>query len=188
MTNKHTSHGESKPEITPEEDTPAEEIPIMDETAEAVSPMEELQKQLEEMQAQALEYKDGWQRAVAEFQNFKKRSEAERSESYQMAVGNIIKSYLPVLDDLERALASRPEKLPWADGIDLIYRKLKSILEAEGVKRIEAKGQPFDPNFHEAITQEKSETHESGVVIEVTRNGYMLGNKVIRPAMVRVSK
>ena len=69
----------------------------------------------------------------------------------RMAVGNIIKRYLPVLDDLERALAARPADLAWADGIELIYRKLQSILEAEGLKRIEAEGQMFDPNFHEAI-------------------------------------
>jgi molecular chaperone GrpE len=112
----------------------------------------------------------------------------EKAETYQTAVGNIIKSYLPVLDDLERALSARPADLSWADGIDLICRKLQSILENEGLKRIQTEGQMFDPNFHEAISQEASENHESGQIIAVIRNGYMLGDKVIRPAMVRVAK
>ena len=98
------------------------------------------------------------------------------------------KHYLPILDDLERALATRPADLAWVDGIELIYRKLKSILEAEGLKRIEAEGQMFDPNFHEAISQEPSEDHESGQIIAVVQNGYMLGERVIRPAMVRVAQ
>jgi molecular chaperone GrpE len=147
-----------------------------------------LKKRLDDAQAQAAEYKDGWQRAVAEFSNYRKRVERENGEVYQNAVANIIKRYLPVLDDMERALAARPADLAWAEGIDLIYRKLQSILEAEGIKRIEAEGQPFDPNIHEAISQEPSPDHESGTVIGVVRNGYMLGERIIRPAMVRVAQ
>ncbi len=164
------------PEATPE----AEPV--------ASSTVKELEKQLAEAQSQAAEYKDGWQRSVADFQNFRRRLEAEKAETYQSAVGNIVRRYLPILDDLERALAARPADLAWAEGIELIYRKWQSILEAEGVKRIEAEGQPFDPNFHEAISQEPSEDHESGSVIAVVRNGYMLGERVIRPAQVRVVK
>ncbi len=148
----------------------------------------ELQKQLAEAQAQAAEYKDGWQRSVADFQNYRRRVEAEKAETYQMAVGSIIKRYLPVLDDMERAMDSRPADLAWANGIELICRKLQSILEAEGLKRIEAEGQKFDPNFHEAISQEPAEGVESGTVLGVIRNGYMLGERVIRPAMVRVAQ
>jgi molecular chaperone GrpE len=149
---------------------------------------EALKQELEEAQAQAAEYKDGWQRAVAEFSNYRKRVERENGDVYQNAVANIIKRYLPVLDDMERALASRPADLAWAEGIELIYRKLQSILEAEGIKRIAAEGQPFDPNIHEAISQEPSPDHASGTVIDVVRNGYMLGERIIRPAMVRVAQ
>jgi molecular chaperone GrpE len=92
------------------------------------------------------------------------------------------------MDDLERALAHRPENLAWADGIDLIYRKLQAILEAEGLKRIEAEGQLFDPNFHEAILQESVEGMESGRIISVVQNGYMIGERVIRPAQVKVAQ
>jgi molecular chaperone GrpE len=152
------------------------------------SALAELESQLAEAQAQTAEYKDGWQRSVAEFQNYRRRVEAEKSETYQTAVGSIIKRYLHVLDDMEHAMQARPAGLAWADGVELIYRKLQSILEAEGLKRIEAEGQMFDPNFHEAIAQEPVEGVESGTVIGIIRNGYLLGERVIRPAMVRVAQ
>jgi molecular chaperone GrpE len=155
---------------------------------EAEADLAELQKQLSDAQAQAAEYKDGWQRSVADFQNYRRRVEAEKADTYQLAVGNIIKRYLPVLDDMERAIEGRPADLAWANGVELIYRKLQSILEAEGLKRIEAEGQKFDPNFHEAISQEPADDVECGTVIAVIRNGYMLGERVIRPAMVRVAQ
>jgi molecular chaperone GrpE len=156
--------------------------------AEVQARAADLEKQLAEAQSQAAEYKDGWQRAVAELQNYRRRTEREQAESYQTALGSIIKRYLTILDDLERALAHRPADLPWADGIELIYRKLQTILENEGLKRIEAEGRPFDPNFHEAIAQEPAEGMESGTVIGVVQHGYMLGERVIRPAMVRVAQ
>lgn len=147
-----------------------------------------LKKQLEEAQTQTAEFKDGWQRARAEFDNYRKRMERDNALVYQNAVGNIIKRYLPVMDDLQRALQSRPADLAWASGIELIYRKLQSILDSEGIKRIEAEGQPFDPVFHEAIGQEHCDDLPSGHVVAVVQNGYTLGDKVIRPAMVRVSE
>ncbi|MGD0611646.1 MAG: nucleotide exchange factor GrpE [Anaerolineales bacterium] len=154
----------------------------------AAEELEALRQQLSEAQAQAAEYKDGWQRAVADFSNYRKRLDRENLEIYQNAAGEIIKRYLPILDDLERALASRPADLPWIEGIELICRKLQAILEAEGLKRIEAEGQLFDPNFHEAISQEPNADVESGRIIAVVQNGYMLGERVIRPALVRVAQ
>ena len=179
MTTKKEKLHQTEPEVeaAPEVTSP--------DTSSAIA---ELEKQLVEAQAQAAEYKDGWQRAVAEFQNYRRRVDADNKETYQNAVGNIVKRYLPVLDDLERALAARPADLAWVDGIELIYHKLQSILEAEGLKRIEAEGQMFDPNLHEAILQEPSGDHESGQIIAVMQNGYLLGNRVIRPAQVRVAK
>lgn len=169
---------------------------------QAPSPAEDLQKQIEELQTrlaeleaqlaeaqnQAAEYKDGWQRALADFQNYKRRADAERLDTYRIAAGDIVKRYLPILDDLERALAARPADLAWADGIELIHRKWQALLEGEGVTRIIAEGQPFDPNFHEAVGQEAVEGVASGTVIEVVRQGYLLGERVLRPAMVRVSQ
>jgi len=188
------SKKEKLPQNEPqEESTPETAVePVMDPETEATpdtsSALAELKKQLAEAQSQAAEYKDGWQRSVADFQNYRRRVDAEKAETYQVAIGSIIKRYLPILDDMERALAARPDGLPWADGVELIYRKLQSILETEGVKRIEADGKMFDPNFHEAILQEPSEGHKSGQIIAVVQNGYMLGERVIRPAMVRVAQ
>lgn len=161
---------------------------LQDQLAELQAQVKSLQEKWEKAQSQADEYKDGWQRAVADFQNFKRRNDAERAETYGNAVGAVVKRYLPIMDDLERALKACPEGLAWAEGIELIYRKLQGILEAEGLKRIEAEGQPFDPNFHEAISKEPDENIQSGYVIAVVQNGYMMGDRVIRPAMVRVAQ
>jgi molecular chaperone GrpE len=149
---------------------------------------EGLEQQLTAAQVQSAEYKDGWQRAVADFQNYKRRMDGENAERDQRTLGDIIRSILPILDDLERAMGSRPADLAWSEGIELIYRKWKSLLESKGVKRIEAEGQPFDPNYHEAILQEPAEGVESGHVTAVVQNGYMLGEHVIRPAIVRVAQ
>jgi molecular chaperone GrpE len=188
------SKKEKLPQTEPEaEATPeAAAAPAAGPESEAVpgtsSALTELEKQLAEAQSQAAEYKDGWQRSVADFQNYRRRVDSEKADTYQTAVGNIIKRYLPVLDDMERALAARPADLAWVEGVELIYRKLQTILETEGLKRIEAEGQMFDPNFHEAILQEPAEGMESGRIIAVVQNGYMLGERVIRPAMVRVAQ
>lgn len=181
---------ETLPEPSP---GPAPEAPptleeLQQQLAEARARAESLEQQLAEAQAQAAEFKDGWQRALADFQNYKRRVEAENSGVYQNAVGVILRRYLPILDDLERALAARPADLAWADGIELIYRKLQAILDAEGVKRIEAEGKPFDPNLHEAVAQEPAEGVESGTVVGVVQQGYLLGERVLRPAMVRVAQ
>jgi molecular chaperone GrpE len=150
--------------------------------------IEALQTQVEEAEAKAAENLDGWQRSQAEFINYKNRVQRDRELDYASMKGDIIRKILPVLDDLERSLAHRPEGDSWANGMELIARKFQNILEAEGVKRIEAAGQPFDPNFHEAISSEPNEEVESGHVIEVMQNGYMLGERVIRPAIVRVAQ
>jgi len=177
------SESEQDPQAASAGGEPAAKLMLVDPAM-----LEALQKQLAEAQAQALEYKDGWQRALADFQNYKRRTDSEKAEAYQSAIGTVVRRYLPVLDDLERALAARPEDLPWVNGIDLICRKLQTILENEGIKRIEAQGKPFDPNFHEAIGQEVMPGVEPGTVITVMQQGYMLGERVIRPAVVRVAQ
>ena len=168
--------------------TPVEEAEMPEDSDQVQAEIEALQKQLEEAQAKAVENLDGWQRAQAEFINYKNRVQRDREMDYASMKGDIIKKMLPVLDDLERSLAHRPEGDSWADGMELIARKFRSVLEAEGIKRIEAEGQLFDPNFHEAISSEPSEEVKSGHVIGVVQNGYMLGERVIRPAMVRVAQ
>ena len=153
--------------------------------------IEALQQDLSEARSKADEYLDGWQRSRADFTNYKKRIERDQSQTYQVAAGTVIRRFLTVVDDLERALKNRPQKgagASWADGIELIYRKLISTLEGEGVTIIQAQGQVFDPNFHEAVVSEDNQEYESGAIIEVLQQGYMLGEKVLRPAMVRVAR
>lgn len=150
-----------------------------------------LQESLSDSQVKATEYLDGWQRARADFANYKKRIEREQSQVYQNAAGSIFKRQLEVLDDLDRALKNRPPEgdgAIWAAGIELVYRKLTSIMENDGVKVMQAEGQPFDPNLHEAISSEDSPHHDSGQIIEVLQKGYLLGDRVLRPALVRVAR
>lgn len=157
-------------------------------TEQVAAESEALKRQLEEAQAQASEFKDSWMRSQAEFQNYKKRIERDNEAMYAGMKGDIIKKVLPVLDDLERALQNLPSDDAWAEGIGLVVRKFQNILEMEGVKKIEAKGAAFDPNFHEAISHEPADGVQSGFVIEVVQNGYLLGERVIRPALVRVAQ
>src|SRR3990172_2242543 len=127
----------------------------------------------------------------AEFANYKKRLAREQEQQAAELRGRVIKQYLDIVDDLERALKSRPQKgdgAAWAEGIEIIHKKLQSYLGNEGLTRVDPLGEPFDPNLHEAVTQEESKDHESGVIIEVLRPGYMLGERVLRPAAVKVAK
>jgi molecular chaperone GrpE len=145
-------------------------------------------QQLKEAESKVIEYKDGWARTQADFQNFRKRVDRDNESFKASTKGDIIKKVLPVLDDLERALQNRPADDAWASGIELVVRKFQNILDMEGVKRIETKGAAFDPNFHEAISHEPSDEVESGHVIDVVQNGYVIGERVIRPALVRVAQ
>jgi molecular chaperone GrpE len=163
-----------------------------DQTAEAA---EASNDELESLKAKAAEYLEGWQRARAEFANYKRRVEKDQSETYQNATARVIARFLDINDDFDRAIKEKPadptdaEALArWAAGMELIQRKLHNILEAEGVERMQAEGQPFDPKLHEAVTQEDSDEHEPGQIVGVVRQGYKVGDRVIRPAMVRVAK
>lgn len=154
-----------------------------------------LTQELEAAKAQAAEYLEGWQRSRAEFANYKRRVEKEQSEAYQNATGRVIGRFVDVLDDFNRAVQDMPSDTTdatalaqWAAGVSLIQRKLQNILEAEGVERIPAEGRLFDPALHEAVTHEDSDQHEPGQIISVLRQGYRIGDKIIRPALVRVAK
>lgn len=152
--------------------------------------IEELQAALVDVSGKAEEYLDGWQRARAEFANYKKRILKENAEIRQVARGEVIKIYLDIVDDLKRALEDKPnqeESNSWAAGIELIYQKLLTRLETEGVTPMNALGEEFDPTIHEALMTEESDEHESGQIIEVMQEGYWIGEKVLRPALVRVA-
>lgn len=150
-----------------------------------------LKEELEKTKAMAAEYFDGWQRERADFQNYKRRVERDQIMLTQDINGRVIKRFLAVQDDLDRALKNRPaggEAAIWSEGIELVNRKLAGILESENVKVIEAENQQFDPTYHEALSHEESSDHESGQIIEVIQQGYMLGDRVLRPALVRVAR
>jgi len=185
MTDKKHKHTEPKEEQVTE--TPVEET----EAATSEEPqmeLAELTKKLEEAEAKVAEHRDGWLRSQAEFVNYKNRIQRDAETQRVNMKGDIIQKLLPVLDDLELALKNRPADEAWSSGIELIARKFQSVLESEGVKRIDAEGKPFNPNYHEAISNEPSEEVESGHVIAIVRNGYVIGERVIRPALVRVAQ
>lgn len=178
------AESEGSGQITP----PAGEMPGEGEPISA--PESDVQEQLNAAEAKAKEYLDGWQRAQAEFINYRKRMEREQEQQRLNAIGTAVKRYLPVVDDLERAMINIPDTcqgIPWTDGITLIYQKMTSALEADGVKSLGSVGEPFDPNLHEAIGQAPSDDIPSGHIIEVLQKGYIIGERVLRPAMVRVA-
>ena len=170
--NQARATGEGMPDV--EEQVPAD--------------VDVLKRQLQDAEVKLAETLDGWQRSMADFQNYRRRVERDHESVKASMKGDLIRRVLPLLDDLERALQNRPAENAWAGGIELIVRKFQNLLDSEGIKRIDAKGAAFDPAFHEAISHEPSEEVESGHVIDVVQNGYMLGERVVRPALVRVAQ
>jgi len=148
--------------------------------------VESLKKVLAEERAKAGDYLANWQRAQADFINYKRRVEQERNEVARFANATLVLSLLPVLDDLERALENVPAELAginWVEGIELIYRKLQALVQECGLCEIVAVGQPFDPNIHEAVLRCEG---EEGMVVEEVQKGYRLYERVLRPTKVMV--
>jgi molecular chaperone GrpE len=149
------------------------------------------QAELEAERAKANEYLEQWRRTAADFSNFKRRNEQERGEMAKLFNESLVRSLLPVLDNFERALASMPEDFKgngWTEGVTLTEKQLRAALEKEGLNAIEAVGQKFDPNLHEAVAHDVSDEHEDDSVIEEFQRGYKLHDRVIRPSMVKVSR
>ena len=172
----------------PADAEPAGAEPARSEAAQAEPLEASIEEQLAQAKEEAQKHLGNWQRAEADFQNYRRRVEQERDETRRFASAALIINILPILDDLERALVSvdtRLAGLTWFDGLRLIHRKLHLILENAGVTVIQAEGQPFDPSVHESVMQ--SEGEEGQVLAEVQR-GYKLYERVLRPAMVVVGK
>ncbi|MCF0231094.1 MAG: nucleotide exchange factor GrpE [Enterococcus sp.] len=133
------------------------------------------------------DFKEKYTRLSADFQNFKRRTEEERSQIYLRANERIILELLGVLDNFERAIATECTDATFLEGIQAIKKQLDTILQSEGVTEIEATGKEFDPKFHNAVITETAEGFDSGQIIEVLQKGYMIKDRVIRPAMVKVA-
>jgi molecular chaperone GrpE len=161
---------------------------VIEEEIEQAQNIETLQQALAEEKEKAENYLASWQRCQADFVNYKQRAEQEKSEIIEFANSTLVSNLLPIMDDLERAFASVPadlEESNWTEGIRLIYNKLKTSLEAQGLTEIEARGKPFDPHLHEAIMQQNG---KEGMVIEELQKGYKFKEKVIRPSLVTVGR
>jgi molecular chaperone GrpE len=176
-----------EPEVIEEEPTGA---PVEEGPEEVVDEVAALCQELEEARAKEAEYLDGWQRARAELANARKRFQREREQAYANAKADLLIRLLPVVDDFDRAFESLPDNsanASWIEGVKLVQRKLLALLEQERVEFIEATGQEFDPLLHQAITHEPSTEVPEGHIIAEIQKGYRVGDRVLRPGVVRVS-
>lgn len=151
--------------------------------------IEELKNKLKQKEEESNEYLAMAQRLKAEFENYRKRTEKEKADLIEYGKEQAIIEVLPIVDNFERALETKVEEnTSFKEGVNLIYRQFKSVLEKMGVKEIEALGQMFDPYKHHAVMQEEVEGKKENEIIEVLQKGYMFNDKVIRPSMVKVAK
>lgn len=171
---------------------------------ENVEQEENIDEQLEEIDAEIVdedgnveeelpndddnEYKEKYQRLLADFTNFKKREEKARADFKKFASSNLIEELLPVLDNFDRALKDQDEEDSFVKGIMMTRDSLWKVLEKEGLEEIESDGVEFDPNFHHAFQTEENEDFKSNYIIETYQKGYKLNDRVIRPSMVKVAK
>ncbi|WP_420849573.1 nucleotide exchange factor GrpE [Paenibacillus montanisoli] len=186
MNEQHTDEEHKQEEYNAENEAQLNEeaaAPADNEGGASDSRLEELAKLAEENQQRYL-------RAQADFDNFRRRTMKEKEELAQYASMKLIGQLLPVVDNFGRALEaakSGGDVESFSKGVDMIFRQLEQVLEAEGLKAMDAVGQPFNPDFHQAIMQVESDEHGEGIVVEEVQKGYVLKDKVLRPAMVKVS-
>lgn len=147
----------------------------------------ELNEQISKLKDELEDVKDRHTRLIAEFDNLKKRSAKEREGLYNSIIGDIMSSLLPVIDNLEKATEADSKDEEYKKGIELVLKQFRDVLNANGVKEIEAVGQPFDPELHEAVSMIQDENLGEKIVAQEYRKGYMIGNKVIRHSMVVVA-
>jgi molecular chaperone GrpE len=173
MNQDNNTHNIDDPAVETEQTAPA-----------AVADVAEIQRQRDE-------YYDLLLRKSAEFDNYRKRIDRERQAVSEAAAANLIEEILPLVDDLDRALSAEPgsdASDAYRRGVELIHRQLEEILRKRGVRAIEALGADFDPHYHQAVSHEPAEGRREGEIIEEFRRGYMLGDRLLRPSMVKVAK
>lgn len=155
------------------------------------SQLEELRRQVIAAEQDASDNRAGWQRTAADFANYRRRTEQDRDQMLGLANEALLSKLLTIADDFDRAIANMPAELRgvgWVDGIAAIDRKLRLLLDSEGLTPIEAVGKPFDPHEHEAVVQEETTAVPEGTVTSELQRGYRVRDRVLRPAMVVVAK
>ena len=170
-----------------EERAEAVELPARSELMARVT---ELEEELGTARQETGEVRAAWQRTAADFANYKRRTEQEREAVVELANEMLLLKLLNVVDDFDRALGAMPrelEHLGWIEGVWLVERKLRALLESEGVTPLEVVGQPFDPREHEAVIHEETTEAPDGTVIAELQRGYRLRDRVLRPALVKVA-
>lgn len=177
-------------QLTAEETSAAEGQPEAAEKSAEEQKAETGNEEVERLKAELAEQQQRTLRTQADFDNFRRRTQKEKEELAKYASSKLITELLPVIDNFERALDAAgisPEVESFSKGVNMIFRQLEGVLNAEGLEAMNCVGQPFNPEFHQAIMQVESEEHEEGIVVEEVQKGYMLKDKVLRPAMVKVS-
>lgn len=173
---------EQSPQVEEIEETVDEQL---EEQAEAAQDNE-----LEQAKAQAEENHQRYLRAQADFDNFRRRTLKEKEDLAKYASLKLVTELVPILDNFERAIATNPnsgDTESFTKGVDMIFRQLQQVLEQEGLTAMNTVGEAFNPEFHQAIMQVESDEYEEGIVVEEVQKGYMLKDRVLRPAMVKVS-
>ncbi|WP_322924499.1 nucleotide exchange factor GrpE [Paenibacillus campi] len=167
-----------------------EQAQATNEAAEPATEQVVSQAELDRVQAHAEEQTQRLLRAQADFDNFRRRTQKEKEELAKYASAQLITELIPVIDNFERAMATKPdhpELESFGKGVDMIFRQLSDVLKNAGLTTMETVGQPFNPEFHQAVMQVESDEYEEGIVVEELQKGYVLKDKVLRPAMVKVS-
>ncbi|MDY5020887.1 MAG: nucleotide exchange factor GrpE [Blautia sp.] len=183
---------EAEKEVQPEEESAeeTEEAVYEEETGEEKSKTSLFgmrKKEKEKYEQQIEDLTDRLKRSMAEFDNFRKRTEKEKASMYIIGAKDIVEKMLPVVDNFERGLAQAPEEDPFADGMKMIYKQLMTTLDELGVKAIEAEGKEFDPNFHNAVMHVDDESVGDNIVVEELQKGYTYKDFVVRHSMVKVA-
>lgn len=171
-------------------DLETQQLTAEEETEEPEKKKGFFQKKPDKKDQQIEELTDRLKRTMAEFDNFRKRTEKEKTAMYEIGAKDIVERILPVVDNFERGLTSIPEEAkgtPFADGMEMIYKQLLKALEEAGVKPIEAVGQPFDPNFHNAVMHIEDDSLGENVVAQELQKGYTYRDSVVRHSMVQVA-
>lgn len=164
-----------------QEEVELEEVTEMEKTPE------ELTQEVEKLKKENEKYYEHLQRTAAEFDNYKKRVGKEKEGIYKLAVGDVVLKYIPVLDNLEKAIQADTADEKMKEGVELIYKQISEIMASFGVETIDAVNQPFNPEFHDAVMHVESEEYGEKIVVEELRKGYKIGDRVLRHSMVKVA-